>query len=50
LREGKKQGEDSELEMKESLEGCSGRKFHKLQKLIESYNKVFQDPQGIPPK
>jgi hypothetical protein len=46
LREGKKQGEGNELEMKESLEGCSGKKHQQLQQLIEAYKEVFQEPQG----
>jgi hypothetical protein len=37
LREGKQQGEGIELDMKASLEGCSGNQNQKLQKLIESY-------------
>jgi hypothetical protein len=50
LREGKQQGEGNQLEMKESLEGCSGKQCQQLQQLIESYREVFQEPQGLPPK
>ena len=50
LREGKKQGEGNKLDMKASLEGCSGEQRQKLQKLIESYRKVFQETRGLPTK
>jgi hypothetical protein len=41
LREGKKQGEGNKLEMKASLEGCSGEQRQQLQQLIEDYKEVF---------
>jgi len=44
LRERKRQGEGSELEMKASLEGCSGKQCQQLQQLIEPYKGVFQEP------
>jgi hypothetical protein len=50
LREGKKQGEGNELDMKSSLEGFSGEQHRQLQLLIESYREVFQEAQGLPPK
>jgi hypothetical protein len=50
LREGKQQGEGNKLDMKASLEGCSGKQRQQLQQLIEAYKEVFQEPQGLPPK
>ena len=50
LRKGKQQGEGSKLEMKASLEGCSGKQRQKIQKLIKSYGEVFQEPRGLPPR
>jgi hypothetical protein len=44
LREWNQQGEGSELEMKESFEVCSGEKRQQVQKLIEAYKEVFQEP------
>jgi hypothetical protein len=42
LREGKHKEEGSELDMKASLEGCSGEKHQQLKQLIEAYKEVFQ--------
>jgi len=42
LRKGKWQGEGSKLEMKASLERCSGEKHQQLKQLIEAYKEVFQ--------
>jgi hypothetical protein len=50
LRDGKKQGEGNKLEMKASLEGCSGEQCQQLQQLIEAYMEVFQEPHRMPPK
>jgi hypothetical protein len=36
--------------MHESLEGCSVEQNKQLKQLIEYYKKVFQEPQGFPPK
>ena len=49
LREGIQQGEVNELEMKASLEGCSGEQHQQLQQLIESYKEVFEEIQELPP-
>jgi hypothetical protein len=50
LREGNQQGVGNKLDMKASLEGCSGEQRQQLQQLIKSYKEVFQVPQGLPHK